>query len=104
MKCLYMGNEIEVTNTTEEYIFYKQGDNFKKMKNTKENNSAILPVEKTNIELANTVNNTFSKLAAGLMDDFDKLSNDPEYVNQAKQRCNTVNTVIDMFKVQMSIK
>lgn len=97
-----MGNEIEVTNETEEKIFYTQGDEYKNMPIA--NKSDLQPIAKDNGQLTKTVNSTFETLTNGLLDDFNKLSNDASYVGQAKQRSETVKTVIDMFKVQISMK
>lgn len=101
-KYLYMGNEIEVTNETEEKIFYKQGNEFKSMPIA--NKADLQPISSENMQLARTVNNTFNELTKGLLNDFEKLSSDASYVGQAKQRSETVKTIIDMFKVQISMK
>jgi hypothetical protein len=47
--------------------------------------------------------NIMSKLFAGLVADFEKLESDPGYVNQAKQRSNQANTVINLTKLQLQM-
>jgi hypothetical protein len=47
--------------------------------------------------------NIMSKLFAGLVADFEKLESNPEYVNQAKQRSNQANTVINLTKLQLQM-
>jgi hypothetical protein len=44
---------------------------------------------------------TFSSLSEKLLQDIDEVRTKPEYVNQAKQVSNTVNTLINLTKLQI---
>lgn len=48
--------------------------------------------------------NVVDKLLAGLLDDFDKMGKDKEYVHQAKQRSNHVNTMMNVIKTQVMLE
>lgn len=44
-----------------------------------------------------------SKLLGGLMADFERLEKEPEFVGQAKQRSNQVNTIINLTKLKLEM-
>lgn len=45
-----------------------------------------------------------TRLMNGLLDDYDKLANDPSYVPQARERSNKVNTMMNVIKVQLQMQ
>lgn len=45
----------------------------------------------------------FSNLSAALLSDIEKVRNDPGYVNQAKQISNSVNTLVNLTKLQLQL-
>lgn len=64
-----------------------------------DNSSSIVTTQTSNA--MTKMNDVFSSMASGLMDDFNKISDNPNYVPQAKQRTETVKTIIDVFKTQL---
>ena len=45
----------------------------------------------------------FPALAQGLIDDTDKVRNDPGYIPRAKQVCNNVNAIVNIAKLQFQL-
>ena len=45
----------------------------------------------------------FSSLTAILLADIDKVRQNPEYVNQAKQVCNNVSAIVNITKLQLQL-
>jgi len=69
--------------------------------------SDLLPVDSKelsiiNFELKNT-SEIFNELSQGLLDDFHKLKANRDYIGQAKQRSNIVNTMINTIKLHLTI-
>ena len=44
-----------------------------------------------------------TSLSKSLLEDIEKLRRDPNYVAQAKQICNSVNTIVNITKLQLSL-
>lgn len=45
----------------------------------------------------------FSSLTEKLMADIDKVRENPEYINQAKQVCNNVNSIVNITRLQLQL-
>ena len=46
----------------------------------------------------------FAKMLGELVDDFDKMKKDPDYVSVAKQRANHVNTMNNLVKTKIALE
>lgn len=77
-------------------------DKFKKELLPVEQNDTGLMVSKHN-DIIKQQNDTFLALSKGLLSDFDKVKEDPSYIAQAKQRSESVKTIIEMSKVQIDL-
>lgn len=59
--------------------------------------------ENTAIVMVDSKGDIMSRMLDGLMSDFDRLEKDPDYVQQAKQRSNHVNTAIHLAKLKLQM-
>lgn len=66
---------------------------------------AILPalIENDEMKLYAESKQVFSQLSATLLNDIEKVRTDPGYVNQAKQISNSVNTLVNLTKLQLQL-
>jgi hypothetical protein len=54
-------------------------------------------------QLYNENKKTFQNLSAILLADIEKVRTDPGYVNQAKQISNSVNTLLNLTRLQLQL-
>jgi hypothetical protein len=65
--------------------------------------NTLAPIENDSYKLYAESKQVFSQLSATLLSDIEKVRTDPNYVNQAKQISNSVNTLVNLTKLQLQL-
>lgn len=65
--------------------------------------TGIVRAKTPETELYEENKKTFSTLSEMLLNDIEKVRNNPDYVPQAKQVCNSVNALVNMTRLQLQL-